>query len=140
MNVLLGLIFRESAKAKRSVTSWREQAKNVLPTPVQQGLGAAKAVSSHLGVWPSSPSKPNEVDEKKKLGHIFGDSLSSKHSVETNGGTGGLKRDFSGMGFGRQGEKAAGLKGFLIAKPVESLPRYAPARSTPTGDSDQTVV
>lgn len=33
---------------------------------------------------------------------------------------------FSGFGFGRQGEKAAGLKGFLISKPLESLPRYAP--------------
>ena len=34
--------------------------------------------------------------------------------------------DKSGFGFGRQGEKAAGLKGFLISKPLESLPRYAP--------------
>jgi len=32
-----------------------------------------------------------------------------------------------GLGFGRQGEKAAGIKGFLISKPVESLPRYAPS-------------
>ncbi|KAG1762664.1 hypothetical protein EDD22DRAFT_952955 [Suillus occidentalis] len=30
---------------------------------------------------------------------------------------------------GRQGEKAAGLKGFLISKPLETLPRYA-ARPT----------
>jgi len=29
-------------------------------------------------------------------------------------------------GFGRQGEKAAGLKGFVISKPLETLPRYAP--------------
>lgn len=52
----------------------------------------------------------------------------------------------AGFGFGRQGEKAAGLKGtlvsvmmliafaddfmlagYLISKPVESLPRYAPS-------------
>ncbi|KAF9449079.1 hypothetical protein P691DRAFT_728553 [Macrolepiota fuliginosa MF-IS2] len=141
LNVLLGLIFREGAKSKRSITSWRDQAKNVLPTPVQQGLGAAKTVSSHLGLWTNT----NEMDEKKKLGHIFGDSLSNKPSVGSNNGphSGGLKRDFSGMGFGRQGEKAAGLKGFLIAKPVESLPRYAPsmgARATPTGESDGTMV
>jgi hypothetical protein len=32
---------------------------------------------------------------------------------------------FAGFGFGRQGEKTAGLKGYLISKPVESLPRYA---------------
>jgi hypothetical protein len=30
------------------------------------------------------------------------------------------------FGFGRQGEKAAGLRGFIISKPMESLPRYAP--------------
>ena len=29
------------------------------------------------------------------------------------------------LGFGRQGEKAAGLRGFLLQKPEESLPRYA---------------
>lgn len=33
---------------------------------------------------------------------------------------------FAGFGFGRQGEKQAGLKGFLISRPLESLPKYAP--------------
>lgn len=33
---------------------------------------------------------------------------------------------FAGFGFGRQGEKKAGLKGFLISRPLESLPKYAP--------------
>lgn len=122
LNVLLGLIFRERAKAKRSITSWKEQAKSALPVPVQQGLGAAKTVSSHLGMWPESD------EEKSKLGHVFKNSLSSKHSIGSNGSNGsGItpKRDFSGMGFGRQGEKAAHLKGFLLARPVESLPKYA---------------
>ncbi|KAJ3494450.1 hypothetical protein NLJ89_g10807 [Agrocybe chaxingu] len=32
LNMLLGLIFRESAKAKRSITSWRAEAKGILPT------------------------------------------------------------------------------------------------------------
>jgi len=133
LNVFLGLVFRESAKSKRSVTSWREQAKNILPTPVQQGLGAAKTVSSHLGIWPSSPNE-------KGFSHASGDSVSSKHSASSQGG---LKRDFAGMGFGRQGEKAAGLKGFIITKPVESLPRYAPssdARGVPTGESERNVI
>jgi len=39
------------------------------------------------------------------------------------------KERMASFGFGRQGEKAAGLKGFLIAKPVESLPRYMPKAS-----------
>jgi len=129
LNVFLGLVYRESAKSKRSVTSWREQAKNVLPTPVQQGLGVAKTVSSHLGIWPSSPNE-------KGFAHASGDSVSSKHSASSQ------KRDFGGMGFGRQGEKAAGLKGFLITKPVESLPRYAPppdARGAP-GENERNVI
>lgn len=39
---------------------------------------------------------------------------------------------FAGFGFGRQGEKKAGLKGFLISKPLESLPRYAPGSRNST--------
>ncbi|KAJ3566911.1 hypothetical protein NP233_g6705 [Leucocoprinus birnbaumii] len=140
LNVFLGLVFRERAKSKRSIMSWKQQAKGVLPAPVQQGLGAAKVVSSHLGVWPGSD------EEKKKFGHIFGDSVSSKLSVGSNGSHDGgatLKRDFSGMGFGRQGEKAAQLKGFLISKPVESLPKYAPSsngRASDAGDSERAMV
>jgi len=133
LNVLLGLIFRERAKTKRSITSWKEQAKSALPAPVQQGLSAVQTVSSHLGMWPGSD------DEKKKLGHVFESSLSSKHSIGSNGSNGSgmtLKRDFSGMGFGRQGEKAARLKGFLIARPVESLPKYASSPNAGTLPAD----
>jgi len=37
-----------------------------------------------------------------------------------------------GLGFGRQGEKAAGYQGYLVTRPVEALPRYAPkANSNP---------
>jgi len=78
LNVLVGLIFRESAKSKRSITSWREHAKSALP---------AYNIS--------------------------------KESVEST------QDRFAGFGFGRQGEKAAGLKGYFISKPAESLPKYA---------------
>ena len=47
-------------------------------------------------------------------------------SKESSAGADSAKDRFAGFGFGRQGEKAAGLKGYLISKPVESLPRYAP--------------
>jgi hypothetical protein len=36
------------------------------------------------------------------------------------------EKKFTGFGFGRQGEKAAASHGYLISKPVESLPRYVP--------------
>ncbi|KAG6868360.1 hypothetical protein C0993_004481 [Termitomyces sp. T159_Od127] len=50
------------------------------------------------------------------------------HASQTNS----LK---AGFGFGRQGEKAAGLNGYLISKPIETLPRYA-TKATPTGNTD----
>jgi len=44
LNIFLGLIFRENAKIKRSVTSWREQAKGVLPPPVQRAASSASTL------------------------------------------------------------------------------------------------
>lgn len=96
LNIILGLIFREKGKVKRSVTSWRDHAKSVLPPPVQ------RAASSASTLW----------------GPAF--------SEKTNGSRKHLSGRFAGYGFGRQGEKEAGKKGFLISKPVEALPRYVP--------------
>jgi hypothetical protein len=78
------------------VTSWRDHAKSVLPPPVQ------RAASSASTLW----------------GPAF--------SEKKNGSGKDLGARFAGYGFGRQGEKEAGKKGFLISKPVEALPRYAP--------------
>jgi hypothetical protein len=85
LNMLLGLIFRESAKEKRSITSWRSDSKTVLP-------------SSYDPRSASSPSFLSSTyrDEKGRLS----DDLA-----------GGFKGDKAGYGFGRQGEKQAGLKG-----------------------------
>jgi len=88
INIIIGLVWRETAKSKRSITSWREQSKGVLPeyTPRFSSVFASEK-------------------------HFDGESRSSSRA---------------GYGFGRQGEKAAALKGFMITKPVETLPRYAP--------------
>ncbi|KIK09595.1 hypothetical protein K443DRAFT_127499 [Laccaria amethystina LaAM-08-1] len=112
LNVLMGLIFREGAKSKRSVTSWKEHAKSALPThvggvdirPVVK-MAESAAPSFVSNMWPGSGGK----DEKPF--------------------------DKAGFGFGRQGEKAAGRDGYLISKPVESLPRYAP-KPMPTGNTE----
>ena len=107
VNVLVGLIFRESAKSKRSISSWREHGKSVLPSRVG-------------GV---------DVDLKRPPTFISklytGGTAASADSTEKYTGAESTKDRFAGFGFGRQGEKAAGLKGYLISKPVESLPRYA---------------
>ena len=102
VNMLLGLIFRESAKQRRSITAWRSDTKGILPTSIDNRppfVGASPEVVSS---------------------HFTGDSSKT------------LTSEKSGMGFGLQAEKQAGLRGFMLQRPVESLPRYATARpSTP---------
>jgi len=110
LNILIGLIWRQSARAKRSVTSWREQSKGVLPTHIA-GMDVRSASSS-----------------------VF--SGREKHSDEETSESFASSR--AGYGFGRQGEKSAALKGYTISRPVESLPRYAPkptASSTELGST-----
>ncbi|OJT10923.1 hypothetical protein TRAPUB_12544 [Trametes pubescens] len=126
LNMLLGLVFREKAKEKRSIMSWRAEAKGVLP--------------SHRDMRPTfaRPASASFVNSMFKGGDR------AQPAAEF-----GQK----GHGFGRQGEKAAGLKGapysfsrarahadgrptgFLISKPLESLPRYAPP--PPRSDSSR---
>ncbi|KAJ6512247.1 hypothetical protein C8R47DRAFT_1094255 [Mycena vitilis] len=98
LNMLAGLIFRESAKSKRSITSWRDHAKNTLPTHVA-GVDIRPVASA------APPLVPNMFKGEEKP---------------------------QGYGFDLKGERAAGLKGFLISKPLESLPRYASSRSPPS--------
>jgi len=102
LNILAGLIFRESAKAKRSITSWRDHAKSALPTHV-----------AGVDIRPVASAAPSFVSSVFKGGD---DKPQGEAKI--------------GYGFGVQGEKAAGLRGYLISKPIESLPRYAPKRSS----------
>ncbi|KAF8647461.1 hypothetical protein AX16_006667 [Volvariella volvacea WC 439] len=108
LNILLGLIFRQSAKSKRSILSWREEKKGILPTIIESRLPPGTHIPGTFSFsFPGTKSKSNNnsrnSDNNEKSGYP----------------------DFSGMGFGRQAEKAAGLRGFVISKPEESLPRYA---------------
>jgi hypothetical protein len=120
LNILVGLIWREKVKTRRSLTAWKDRADDVLPT---------RAVS--------------KLDKFSRSGTV----------------TSSTER--SGYGFGRQGEKAAALKGtcacvcvvstdnfwgclgFLISTPSETLPRYAskPSRaSSPVFSSSATAI
>jgi len=102
LNILLGLIFREGAKTKRSITSWKESNKDVLPTVRSDSPRATSYLSRHM--TGSSIEK---------------DTLDPAH-------TGGSANSRLHMGFGRQGEKAAAAAGFSIPPPEESVPPYAP--------------
>lgn len=109
--MFLGLIFRESAKPKRSITSWRAEAKGILPTSQD---------NRPVFVNPNSVSSPFSSTSEK--------TISSPHIMrqDTTASDQGSWRstEKAGYGFGRQGEKAAALRGFILQKPVESLPRY----------------
>jgi len=117
VNALMGLIFRASAKSKRSITSWREHAKSALPTHV-----------AGVDIRPIAASGPPPFISNLYTGGTS--ATGGSNSKEGSTGADSTQDRLAGFGFGRQGEKAAGLKGYLISKPVESLPRYMP-RPTP---------
>ncbi|KAH9484408.1 hypothetical protein JR316_0003889 [Psilocybe cubensis] len=126
INMLLGLIFREKAKSKRSITSWRAESKGVLPTSVDNRpvfVSASPYVVSRsfsqnekaptnvytTFPYPQGQPQPNVV---------------MVHQETTTDAASYKSAEKVGYGFGRQGEKAAGLRGFILQKPEESLPRY----------------
>ncbi|KAG5338806.1 hypothetical protein C0989_006190 [Termitomyces sp. Mn162] len=103
VNMLLGLIFRESAKKKRSISAFRAETKPVLPTHTGESTFSRSAFVQHQFTGEKDfPERPDTAEFN-----------SWKYSEK------------AGYGFGRQGEKAAGLRGFILQKPEESLPRYA---------------
>lgn len=120
LNMVLGLIFRQYAKQKRSITYWRAENKGILPN-IHTGKPQPIFVNATPGVV-SHQFTGNEKDSKD-----FG--------LWRNNSSGSEK---AGYGFGRQGEKTAGLRGFILKKPEESLPRYA--TPTPANNNHQRPV
>ncbi|KAF9449598.1 hypothetical protein P691DRAFT_702962 [Macrolepiota fuliginosa MF-IS2] len=108
LNMLLGLIFRESAKPKRSITSWRTESKGVLPT--------------HTG----SSSTTTTLANGRPATYFPDSGAGLQRGGSEHGSTykGPLYGEKAGYGFGTHGEKAAGLRGFILQKPDEALPRY----------------
>jgi hypothetical protein len=136
LNMFIGLIFRAKAKPRRSITAWKERAKDVLPAPVLGGFEKGMEFSRAVGVEPP-----------RFMSNVFD---TPSHIPRNDTGGSGMSRSTtgtskSGLGFGRQGEKAAELKGFLLTRPLESLPRYAPKpvpseQPEPTFQSSTTAV
>jgi hypothetical protein len=107
LNMLLGLIFRESAKEKRSISSWRAEVKGVLPSSLDNRPVFVNNNSASAAFSPPSEKAPYVTRQ---------DTAASDKSWRST--------EKTGHGFGRQGEKSAALRGFLLQKPAESLPRY----------------
>ncbi|KAF7337893.1 hypothetical protein MVEN_02012400 [Mycena venus] len=111
LNMLLGLIFREGAKSKRSLRGKRDANKGPIIAAGPQFVNANANAAS--------PQFVNNVFPDPEKAGTDNVSFASWKST-----------DKAGYGFGRQGEKAAGLRGFILQRPEESLPRYA--SPTPT--------
>jgi len=138
LNMLLGLIFRENAKPKRSIAVWRSAGEDLMS---KARKGAAMLPRSY-DLRPSST-----VIRKAFSGDVEKDAMKERDGASfdswrsgTTAASGTEQKAKTGFGFGRQGEKAAGLRGFVISKPLESLPRYAapprlPSHHTPSARS-----
>jgi hypothetical protein len=97
VNMLLGLIFRSGAKEKRSIRGWRAEAKGVLPT--------SKDMRPQFGA--PSPGYVSNVftgGSTEKVGYLH-------QSYDRSDAESYRSTEKASLGFGRQGEKAAGLRG-----------------------------
>lgn len=86
LNILLGLVFGVKAKQKRSIRAWRSDTDDVLPPVGKKGPMFARPNSSYMASF-------FKTSEKPELG-----------APRVNSST-------TGMGFGTNAEKVAGLKG-----------------------------
>jgi len=108
LNILIGLIFREKGKSKRSITLWRNPVEELPTNRFDFGNLSRQVTGSDRGAAPPSFASTMSNEKPTVL-----EAIASR----------------PGYGFGRQGEKAAAMKGFIISKPLETLPRYAPKAS-----------
>jgi len=117
LNMLFGLHYRgEKGKKARSIRLWREDRKGALPTDFDaKDLKGAQPVFMNVTPVPTFMSR-----------QFTGES--SDTVVGSINGDGYKVPEKTGMGFGRQGEKTAQLRGFILQPPPESLPRYAPSQ------------
>jgi len=122
LNILLGLIFRESAKSRRAGTAWRTRYEDLAAPPLQtvhdlrtkpMFLGRTISERTAVAPWEGQDAKYGLEEDEKMPGAEPARSASSASAR-------------SGMGFGRQGEKAALALGTPpVARPEDTLPAYA---------------
>jgi hypothetical protein len=123
LNMVLGLVFREKGKKYRSIRLWREDRKGALPTDFNpKDLKGAQPIFTNVTPVPTFMSRQyTGGSDHTAVGSISGDGYKTPEKT--------------GMGFGRQGEKTAQLRGFILQPPPESLPRYAPSQQQPQANT-----
>ncbi|TFK23436.1 hypothetical protein FA15DRAFT_642423 [Coprinopsis marcescibilis] len=119
INMLLGLIFRQGAKEKRSIRGWRGEQKNLLADKI--GNGNPKGGNFYTGNSnpPIYSQNKSSFDEEK--GHQFQFQLPERSDSQRTAFT-----DRSAMGFGRQAEKGGMRQLYLQSPqtPEPTAPRY----------------
>ena len=100
--MLLGLVFRESAKDRRSLLSWRAEAKGILPKTADLDSSKRYVFTGKGGSEPFVARSLSTNKTEKSAGYGWGEDV---------------KHEWTGYGFGRQGEKAAGMKGLFTLGP-----------------------
>ncbi|KAH7335698.1 hypothetical protein B0J17DRAFT_667401 [Rhizoctonia solani] len=121
LNIILGLVFRSRIHARRAILSWRNKAPSALTEKVDQAASVASYASDVYSHFRSN-SRASDVEKQPihNERHAEWESRSqSSYSEEKS-------QPFGALGFGRKGQENAEKKGFIISKPLESLPKYAP--------------
>jgi len=126
-NILLGLIFRSTVKDKRSLTTFREtKANELLPSSVRSRTNDIKILQTSVS---------SIFSQGEKTAGMFRQDTGATHASD-----GSKVRFGPGYGFARQGEKKAAQDGFIVTRPVESLPRYhSRSPMAPEGEPEDPV-
>jgi len=96
--IVIGIWLREKVKSKRSITSWKEHRRSVLPSVRDYTFSSPPTFVSHMYTGSSVSKGSSGCGER-------------------------FDEKFVGRGFGRQGEKAK-MRDFDIPRPDPALPKY----------------
>ncbi|KAG8731961.1 hypothetical protein FRC11_001322 [Ceratobasidium sp. 423] len=121
LNIILGLVFRSGIHARRALLSWRNKAPSALTDKVDR---ATTAVNYATDMYSHFRSNSRASDLEKQPVHDEKHGEWESHSQKSHSEE--KSQPFGGLGFGRKGQENAEKKGFVISKPLESLPKYAP--------------
>ncbi len=126
INMLLGLVFRETAKSYRSIRAWRAEARGILPSGTDKRPIFTKSTPAVSKIFSNHPRGQSISGPRVTV---------VRHDTSASEAPSWRSTEKVGYGFGRQGEKAAGLRGFILSKPEESLPRYMAHSPVPTSNA-----
>ncbi|KAG8990070.1 hypothetical protein FRB94_004025 [Tulasnella sp. JGI-2019a] len=124
-NILLGLVFRDSIKEKRSILSFRNaKAQEMLPTSVRVFGQEIRPLQTSKGSIFSNGNEKAGGLGRSNTGVTYKSTDEMGQKTASSRGVG------TGYGFARQGEKRAAQNGFFVTRPLDSLPRYHPRPPT----------